>query len=113
MVWLSSELAGAHQDADILVLQPLRDVGRLLPCQVQEAIVDVLEVGAHHGHKVPPSTSNFTPSSPASPTRVMRSAVAIRVLEGTTSVSTADPPRPARSMMVTCAPSDAATIAAS
>ena len=65
------------------------------------------------GAKSPPSTSNFTPSSPASPTRVIRSAVAIRVLEGTTSVSTAEPPRPARSMMVTCAPSEAATMAAS
>ncbi len=57
------------------------------------------------GAKSPPSTSNLTPSSPASPTRVIRSAVAIRVLDGTTSVSTAEPPRPARSMMVTFAPS--------
>src|SRR6478735_7367071 len=65
------------------------------------------------GTKSPPSTSNFTPSSPASATRVIRSAVAMRVLEGTTSVSTAEPPSPARSITVTVAPSEAATMAAS
>ena len=65
------------------------------------------------GVQSPPSRSNLTPSSPASPTRVIRSAVAIRVLDGTTSVSTAEPPRPARSMMVTFAPREAATMAAS
>jgi hypothetical protein len=43
----------------------------------------------------------------------MTSAVAISVFDGTQSVSTADPPRPSRSMTVVSAPSWAATSAAS
>jgi len=53
-----------------------------------------------------PSTSvRLTPSSVAPDTSVISSAVAIRVLLGTQSVSTADPPRPSVSTMVTSAPS--------
>ena len=44
---------------------------------------------------------------------VISSAVAIRVLLGTQSVSTAEPPRPSESTTVTFAPSWAATSAAS
>jgi hypothetical protein len=57
--------------------------------------------------------SKRTPSSPDSSTSVIRSAVAISVLLGTQSVSTADPPMPSRSTTVTEAPSWAATNAAS
>ena len=49
------------------------------------------------------------PSSAASATSVITSAVAIRVLLGTQSVSTAEPPTPSVSTMVTSAPSCAAT----
>ena len=44
---------------------------------------------------------------------VITSAVAIRVLDGTTSVSTAAPPSPLRSISVTAPPNWAATNAAS
>ena len=54
-----------------------------------------------------------TPSSAASATSVISSAVAIRVLLGTQSVSTAEPPTPSVSTTVTSAPSWAATRAAS
>ena len=54
-----------------------------------------------------------TPSSAASLMSVISSAVAIRVLLGTQSVSTAEPPRPSESTTVTFAPSWAATRAAS
>ena len=61
-----------------------------------------------------PSLSRMViPSSPASATSVITSAVAMRVLLGTQSVSTAEPPRPSVSTMVTSAPSWAATWAAS
>lgn len=53
------------------------------------------------------------PSSPAEPMSVITSAVAIRVLLGTQSVSTALPPSPSRSTTVTSAPSWLATRAAS
>src|SRR3546814_19709638 len=49
-----------------------------------------------------------TPSSAEAATSVITSAVAIRVLLGTQSVSTADPPRPSVSTSVTSAPSCAA-----
>ena len=51
------------------------------------------------------SAPNRTPSSPDSCTDVITSAVAIRVLDGTQSVSTAEPPRPSLSTTVTSAPS--------
>ena len=51
----------------------------------------------------------LTPSSAAPDTSVISSAVAIRVLLGTQSVRTADPPSPSESTMVTSAPSWAAT----
>ncbi len=51
----------------------------------------------------------LTPSSVAPDTSVISSAVAIRVLLGTQSVSTAEPPSPSVSTMVTSAPSCAAT----
>ena len=53
------------------------------------------------------------PSSPATSVCVITSAVAIRVLLGTQSVSTADPPIPSLSTTVTSASSWAATSAAS
>ena len=53
------------------------------------------------------------PSSAAAATSVITSAVAIRVLLGTQSVSTADPPMPSESTTVTSAPSWLATSAAS
>jgi hypothetical protein len=56
---------------------------------------------------------NCTPRSEASSIAERASAVAISVFDGTTSVSTADPPTPARSMSVTSAPSWAPAIAAS
>ena len=61
-----------------------------------------------------PKSTDTAPSVP-SPTRgasrraVTRSLVAMRVLLGTQSVSTHDPPSPSRSITVTCAPSWAAT----
>jgi hypothetical protein len=54
-----------------------------------------------------------TPSSRDSAAIVITSAVAISVLDGTQSVSTADPPSPSRSTTTTSAPSWAATSAAS
>ena len=54
-----------------------------------------------------------TPSSADPATSVIRSDVAIRVLLGTQSVSTAEPPSPSRSTTVTYEPSWAATSAAS
>ena len=53
----------------------------------------------------------LTPSSAAPATSVISSAVAIRVLLGTQSVSTAEPPMPSVSTTVTSAPSCAATSA--
>ena len=60
-----------------------------------------------------PSSPIITPSSLALLTSVISSAVAIRVLLGTQSVSTAEPPMPSLSTTVTSAPSWAATRAAS
>ena len=63
---------------------------------------------------VSPSWSwKLSPSSAASETCVITSAVAISVLLGTQSVSTAEPPMPCESTTVTSAPSWAATSAAS
>ena len=59
------------------------------------------------------SAAMRTPRSPLSAARVITSAVAMRVLLGTQSVSTHEPPRPSRSTTVTSAPSCAATSAAS
>ena len=60
-------------------------------------------------------TSPWTrmPRDPASAVTANRSAVATSVLLGTQSVSTAEPPGPSVSTMVTRAPSCAATSAAS
>ncbi len=55
----------------------------------------------------------LTPSSCAVPMSAISSAVAISVLLGTQSVSTAEPPIPSVSTTVTSAPSCAATWAAS
>ena len=55
----------------------------------------------------------LTPSSCAVDMSVISSAVAISVLLGTQSVSTAEPPTPSVSTTVTSAPSCAATWAAS
>ena len=60
-----------------------------------------------------PPAPSLTPSSPDSAVSVITSAVAISVLDGTQSVSTAEPPSPSRSTTVTSAPSCAATSAAS
>ncbi len=60
-----------------------------------------------------PSSPIITPSSLAPATSVISSAVAISVLLGTQSVSTAEPPSPSVSTTVTSAPSCAATRAAS
>ena len=59
------------------------------------------------------SPSTWTPKVSACFTRRTASAVAIKVFDGTTSVSTAEPPMPARSTTVTLAPSWAAPMAAS
>ncbi len=48
---------------------------------------------------------NCTPRSAASLAALAASAVAIKVFDGTTSVSTAEPPTPTRSTSVTSAPS--------
>ena len=61
----------------------------------------------------PSLSRKFTPSSAAPDSSLITSAVAIRVLLGTQSVSTAEPPTPSVSTMVTSAPSWAATWAAS
>ena len=61
----------------------------------------------------PSWSSKPTPSSGAPERSVISSAVAIRVLLGTQSVTTAEPPRPSESTTVTSAPSWAATSAAS
>ena len=53
------------------------------------------------------------PSGLAWRNRIIASAVAISVFEGTTSVSTAEPPIPFSSMRVTLPPNCAATSAAS
>ena len=60
-----------------------------------------------------PGAPTMRPSSSASSMSAMSSAVAIRVLLGTQSVITADPPSPSESTTVTSAPSCAATSAAS
>ena len=60
-----------------------------------------------------PVPGNRMPSSPASVMSDISSAVAISVLLGTQSVSTAEPPTPSVSTTVTSAPSCAATSAAS
>ena len=57
--------------------------------------------------------SSRMPSSGARSAIVIHSAVAMSVLEGTTSVSTAAPPSPAASTTVTSAPSRRPTRAAS
>ena len=59
------------------------------------------------------SPSAPMPSSPACSVSVIHSAVAMSVLDGTTSVSTAEPPIPCRSTTCTSAPSWRATSAAS
>ncbi len=56
-----------------------------------------------------PSSPIITPSSLAIDTSVISSAVAISVLLGTQSVSTAEPPMPSESTTVTSAPSCEAT----
>ncbi len=56
---------------------------------------------------------NCTPRSPADAIASVASAVAMRVFDGTTSVSTAAPPTPTRSTSVTSAPSWAPASAAS
>ena len=61
----------------------------------------------------PSASWKATPSSAPSAISVISSAVAIRVLLGTQSVSTAEPPMPSVSTIVTSAPSWAATSAAS
>jgi hypothetical protein len=48
------ELAGAGQDADVLVFQAGLDVAGLLACEAQQAVIYVLEIGAHHRHEVAP-----------------------------------------------------------
>ena len=58
-----------------------------------------------------PASLKEMPSSAASSMSAISSAVAIRVLLGTQSVSTAEPPRPSLSTTVTSAPSCAATSA--
>ena len=60
---------------------------------------------------VTPPSPMFTPSSLLPSTSVISSAVAIRVLLGTQSVMTAEPPSPSESTTVTFAPSWAATSA--
>ncbi len=59
------------------------------------------------------SAADLMPSSAARSAMVIHSAVAIRVLDGTTSVSTAAPPSPCRSTSVTSAPARRAASAAS
>ena len=61
----------------------------------------------------PSWSSKLTPSSGAPERSVISSEVAISVLLGTQSVTTAEPPRPSLSTTVTSAPSWAATRAAS
>ncbi len=59
------------------------------------------------------SSAPLRPRAAESRTDVMVPAAAMRVFEGTQSVSTLAPPSPSRSMTVTSAPSCAATRAAS
>ena len=59
------------------------------------------------------SSAPCRPRTAESRTEVMAPAAAMRVLDGTQSVSTLAPPMPSRSMTVTSAPSCAATRAAS
>ena len=61
----------------------------------------------------PSWSAKLIPSSGAPASSVISSAVAIRVLLGTQSVTTAEPPIPSLSTTVTWAPSWAATRAAS
>ncbi len=61
----------------------------------------------------PSWSAKSMPSSADSDTSVISSAVAMRVLDGTQSVRTAEPPTPSVSTTVTSAPSWAATWAAS
>ncbi|MCY1232418.1 hypothetical protein D9M72_449080 [compost metagenome] len=46
------QLAGADQDAHALVFQAGADVLGLLPRQAEQAVVDVLQVRAHHGGEI-------------------------------------------------------------
>ncbi|MCY1370230.1 hypothetical protein D9M69_573140 [compost metagenome] len=46
------QLAGARQDADVLVFQARLDIAGLLTCEAEQAVIDVLEIGAHHWHEV-------------------------------------------------------------
>ncbi len=64
-------------------------------------------------YESPSSWPKRTPNAVEALTRRIASAVAMSVFDGTTSVSTAEPPTPFSSTMVTSAPAWAATSAAS
>ena len=78
----------------------------------QHPLVDLAEVD-HDRLGAARRRARLMPSSSATSKSAMTSAVAMRVLLGTQSVSTAEPPMPSLSTTVTSAPSWAATSAAS
>ena len=90
---------------DVSRRHPLDDVVGLLGGQVEHPAVDRRQVDPDHRLGVAASSPpNRSPSSSDSRTSVITSAVAIRVFDGTQSVSTADPPRPSVSTRVTSPP---------
>ncbi len=88
---------------------PSRDA-MSLDCWCASALIRALTVVRSTAGSVPAVP---TPTRGASRSAVTRALVAIRVLLGTQSVSTHEPPTPSRSTTVTAAPSWAATRAAS
>ena len=94
-------------------LEPARDVGGLVGGELLDPRVDPGQVDPDRVAASPSWSWKFTPSSAAPAISVITSAVAISVLLGTQSVSTAEPPTPSVSTTVTSAPSWAATWAAS
>ena len=108
-----------EHDPHALALEPRPDVRGLrgrerLDARVDggevDAVPQLLERAADARQRVP---SSRMPSSGARSAIVIHSAVAMSVLDGTTSVSTAAPPSPAASTTVTSAPSRRPTRAAS
>ena len=106
---LVGEPALPGDDPHALAGQPGVDVGGLGHRQALDPVVDRRR---GRGSTVA-SSAPCSPRTAESRTEVMAPAAAMRVLEGTQSVRTLAPPMPSRSMTVTCAPSCAATSAAS
>ena len=92
-------------DLDAFLGQSLGDVGGLVGGQLLDASVDLAEVDRDGRRLVALVVGESYAELLGLATSVIRSDVAIRVLLGTQSVSTAEPPMPSLSTTVTCEPS--------